>query len=98
MAQFACEDVNCAVAIGRETMPQTVDDERIRTVSVSWPVHPALDEIIQELEDKLELKPDPTGLLSCQIPSALELINLHPQNQKRWRQWRRKVAGTKTAS
>ena len=68
VAQFACEDVNCAVAIGRGTMPQTIDDdERIRTVSVSWPVHPALDEIIQELEDKLELKPDPPGLLTCQV-------------------------------
>ena len=66
MAQFVCEeDANCAVAIGRETMPQTIDDERIRTVSVSWPVHPALDEIIQELEDKLELKPDPAGLTTC---------------------------------
>ena len=67
MAQFACEDANCAVTIGRETMPQTIDDERIRTVSVSWPVHPALDEIIQELEDKLELKPDPAGLTNCQV-------------------------------
>ena len=67
MSQFACEDANCAVTIGRETMPQTIDDERIRTVSVSWPVHPALDEIIQELEDKLELKPDPAGLTICQI-------------------------------
>ena len=47
-----------------EAMSKTTDDEKIRTVSVSWPVHPALDEIIQELEDKLELKPDPPGLLT----------------------------------
>ena len=67
MSQFACEDANCAVTIGRETMPQTIDDERIRTVSVSWPVHPALDEIIQELEDKLELKPDPAGMTNFQV-------------------------------
>ena len=45
-----------------EAMPKPIDDEKIRTVSVSWPVHPALDEIIQELEDKLELKPDSTGM------------------------------------
>ena len=47
-----------------EAMSKTTDDEKIRTVSVSWPVHPALDEIIQELEDTLELKPDPPGLLT----------------------------------
>ena len=65
----ARKDVNCVVAIRREivqqeaeAMPKPIDDEKIRTVSVSWPVHPALDEIIQELEDKLELKPDPSGL------------------------------------
>ena len=65
----ARKDVNCVVAIRREivqqeaeAMPKPIDDEKIRTVSVSWPVHPALDEIIQELEDKLELKPDSTGM------------------------------------
>ena len=70
----ARKDVNCVVAIRREivqqeaeAMPKPIDDEKIRTVSVSWPVHPALDEIIQELEDKLELKPDPSGLPTLQI-------------------------------
>ena len=53
-------------------MAATIDDEKIRTVSVSWPVHPALDEIIQELEDKLELmpepnEPDPSGMRTLQI-------------------------------
>jgi hypothetical protein len=38
-------------------MSLSQEDERIRTISVSCPVHPALDEIIQELEVKLDLKP-----------------------------------------
>ena len=42
-----------------KTKSKAVDDrfeDRIRTLSVSCPVHPALDEIIQELEEKLQLK------------------------------------------
>ena len=41
----------------QEALPnEEINEEKLRTSSVSWPVHPALDEIIQELEDKLHLK------------------------------------------
>ena len=46
---------------------EEINGEKLRTASVSWPVHPALDEIIQELEDKLHLKENLSGLFLPKI-------------------------------
>ena len=49
-----------------EVLPnEESNGEKLRTASVSWPVHPALDEIIQELEDKLHLKENLSGLFAA---------------------------------